>query len=150
MQVPLTKPAIALTAGKEPGSVKMSDPASTMIPVAPIKIQYGGLRAAGVIATVSHRCQISATSSRYSTSPTPHNATAAVASSLDCDGQTGTRVEASTDNDCVATTHSSQVPSTPPSTESRGRASSKLAGTPYVSANHTTAAPQANTAVTVG
>ena len=66
---------------------------------------------AGVITTVSHRCQISETSSRYSTSPTLHNATAAVASSAYCDGQAGSRVEASIDNDCVATTHSSQVPS---------------------------------------
>ena len=42
----------------------------------------------------------------------------------------GNSVEASIDNDCVVTTHSSQVPSMPLRTESRGRASSKLAGTP--------------------
>ena len=71
------------------------------------------------MATVSHRSKINETSSRYSTSPTLHSPIAAGASSPDCEGQAGTRADAVTERDCVPTTHSSQVPLTPPRTELR-------------------------------
>jgi hypothetical protein len=80
--------------------------------------------------TVSQRSKISETSSRYSTSPTLHSPAAAGASSPDCEGHAGTRVDAATERDWVPTTHSSQAPLTPPRTESRFRVSSRLAGTP--------------------
>ena len=98
--------------------------------MAPIRIQYGGPRVAGVMGTVSQRSRISVTTIRYSSNPTDHSPTAAGASSADCDGHAGTRTAAASDSDWVATIHSSQLPLTPPSTESRVRSSSRLAGTP--------------------
>jgi hypothetical protein len=50
-------------------------------------------------------------------------------------------------SDCVPTTQSSQVPLTPPSTESLLLVSSRLAGTAYVSPSQTSAATQASQAV---
>ena len=67
---------------------------------------------------------------RYSSSPTDHRPTETGASRPDCDGQAGTRTAATSDSDWVATIHSSQLPLTPPSTESRVRSSMRLAGTP--------------------
>src|SRR5690349_20092306 len=90
------------------------------------------------------------TSSRYSANPTLHIAAATGASRPDCDGQALTSVAATTDRDCVLTTHSSHEPLTPPRTESRCLASSRLAGTPYVSSSRTSAAGTASTAATSG
>ena len=98
--------------------------------MAPIRIQYGGPRVAGVRGTVSQRSRISATTIRYSSSPTHHSPAATGASSAVCDGHAGTRTAAAIDRDWVATIHSSQLPLTPPRTESWARVSSRLAGTP--------------------
>src|SRR5215469_5517950 len=127
---PSTKPDVALTTGSVLGRPRILAPASTVIAVAPIRIQYGGPSVAGVIGTVSQRSMIRDTSSRYSTSPMLHIPAATGASRLDCDGQDFTRVAATTARDCVLTTHSSHEPLTPPRTESRCLASSRLAGTP--------------------
>ena len=80
--------------------------------------------------TVSQCSMISDTRTKYRISPTPHSPTATRASSADCDGHTLARVDAETETDCVPTAQRSQVPLTPPSTESWWRASSRLPGTP--------------------
>ena len=77
--------------------------------------------------TVSQCSKISETSRRYRTSQMLHSPTATGANSLDGDGHAGTRVDATTERDWVATTQSSQVPFTSPMTESCDRASNRLA-----------------------
>src|SRR5215469_5798692 len=127
---PSVKLAVPAITGMVLGRARSFAPARTLMAVAPIRIQYGGPRVAGVTGTVSHRSRISATTIRYSSSPTHHSAAAAGASSPAWPGQAGIRTAAAMDRDWVATIHSSQLPLMSPRTESLARVSSRLAGTP--------------------